>query len=929
MIPEITAPTVLTDILASLSLTSAVLVAGVPVTVVPEPTQAQCNDIDAEISLLVNNLSDGLSSALTALQTYSLALQRILPLNYHTTSRVYNWAQVLQLAAHALSSDILSLAKRQAGEQFSKIQGGDFNSVRNCYNDLCLKVEKYADDVKKMEVEYAELSASIGMGPESKAKDRLFYGLINYMQSPGLVENTNAGVNLQDSGKKTSKALAVLHTSITSLYDQLKEKVHYILNASMERRERNESLVSKSRSLSSNLEAQVEMCMILVDFLNEVKYYVGQEIPNTEENLTGSARHVEENWALVFHRTLLSSKILVAQMTEVVVPDVLKTYLFCNSDLMDAFGLISQIRGSIDTALEHLIEIKVERDSLVELEQNYFQKVGNITEGQLALEKAALKSREHLSWEEAEEFAAQEEAFRTQLDQLHQSWGQREFRISSLIKKEAQVKNALILAEKQFQLLTNADECRKPNDLGSSRIMVELVKPFSELEQLDKTLSSLSSSAVSMSDWIPAFGDILSCGQSLSENIWRFRSILKDHSFFIWKLGIIDSFLDLCIHDASPSVDQTLGFEQLILFMKKKFEFQLQERVDCYLAGSVAPAFLSQLDKENERLKHISEENSARRDQVKQDYSHLKQVHAMLEEYCNAHETAREAKSAASRMKKQVKEARDALRRTSLDIVQMEWMNDATLTPSQTVRTALQQLFASDDNLHPIFLDLKRPKLLETIHSAIPQISRSIERLQACEQNSLAAEGQLERAMGWACGGPSSVSSGNSSAKMSGIPTEFHDHLLRRQQLLWDAREKASNIAKICMSLLEFEASRDGIFRNAHEALDGDARFRGDSRSWQKAYLDSVARLEVTYQSFTRKCLHHLARQTRQKEKYFHTSFVVKHLETNNCIASCTILDIEQEWKLAQSSLEAASTGLYSATNELSIASVKAKSASG
>lgn len=43
----------------------------------------------------------------------------------------------------------------------------------------------------------------------------------------------------------------------------------------------------------------------------------------------------------------------------------------------------------------------------------------------------------------------------------------------------------------------------------------------------------------------------------------------------------------------------------------------------------------------------------------------------------------------------------------------------------------------------------------------------------------------------------------------------------------------------------------------------------------------------------------------------------------------CSILDIEQEWKLAQSNLEAASTGLYSATNELSIASLKAKSASG
>lgn len=40
-------------------------------------------------------------------------------------------------------------------------------------------------------------------------------------------------------------------------------------------------------------------------------------------------------------------------------------------------------------------------------------------------------------------------------------------------------------------------------------------------------------------------------------------------------------------------------------------------------------------------------------------------------------------------------------------------------------------------------------------------------------------------------------------------------------------------------------------------------------------------------------------------------------------------LGAEQEWKLAQSSMEAASSGLYSATNELCIASLKAKSASG
>ena len=41
------------------------------------------------------------------------------------------------------------------------------------------------------------------------------------------------------------------------------------------------------------------------------------------------------------------------------------------------------------------------------------------------------------------------------------------------------------------------------------------------------------------------------------------------------------------------------------------------------------------------------------------------------------------------------------------------------------------------------------------------------------------------------------------------------------------------------------------------------------------------------------------------------------------------MLGSEQEWKLAQRTMEAASNGLYSATNELCIASLKAKSASG
>ncbi|XP_052205886.1 uncharacterized protein LOC127810433 isoform X2 [Diospyros lotus] len=122
----------------------------------------------------------------------------------------------------------------------------------------------------------------------------------------------------------------------------------------------------------------------------------------------------------------------------------------------------------------------------------------------------------------------------------------------------------------------------------------------------------------------------------------------------------------------------------------------------------------------------------------------------MLEEYCNAHETVRAAMSAASLMKRQVDELKDALCKTSLKIVQMEWMHDVTPKPFHNVRSG------------------------------------------------------------------------------------------------------------------------------------------ADGRTWQQDYLNALTRLDVTYHSFTR---------------------------------------TEQEWKAAQSNMEAASNGLFSAPNELYIASVKAKSA--
>ncbi|XP_004507377.1 uncharacterized protein [Cicer arietinum] len=239
-------------------------------------------------------------------------------------------------------------------------------------------------------------------------------------------------------------------------------------------------------------------------------------------------------------------------------------------------------------------------------------------------------------------------------------------------------------------------------------------------------------------------------------------------------------------------------------------------------------------------------------------------------------------------MKRQVNELKEALRKTTLKVVQMEWMLDVCLNPSYNRGIKYEKYLDTDDSLYPIILNLSRSKLLENIQSAISKITSSLDSLQSCEQTSLIAEGQLERAMGWACGVPSSNSSGNTSTKSSGIPPEFHEHIKKRRQILWESREKASDMVKLCMSVLEFEASRDGYLLIPGQPYP--FRSSVDGNTWQQVYLNSLTRLDVTFHSYTR---------------------------------------TEQEWKLAQCTVEAASNGLYTATNELCIASLKAKSASG
>ncbi|CAK9179737.1 unnamed protein product [Ilex paraguariensis] len=904
-IPEVEACINLTGTEKALSLTSAVLVAGVPLTIVPEPTQAQCHDIDREVSQLMTELNRELSSAVTVLQAYSLALQRILPLNYLTTSPVHSWAHVMQLSANTLSSDIISLTRRQAAEIIAKVHLDGFDSVENSYGVLCLQMEKYAEEIERVKEECAELLTSIGSDTESKAKDRLVSDIMVLMQPPALERREDSLLTmhlgplrhegaedarlLQVEIEEKEKVLIVLNIAVSSLLNKVKYKVLNILNSSTGGRKTDNRLQSDLGIILCLFEEQIEKCILVAGFVNELQQYLGWDFPSVDIDVDQSDQSFQGNWASIFKTNLLSCKSLVEQMIETVLPDLLRSVVSFNSEVMDAFGSLSQIRGAIDTALEQLLEVEIERASLVELEQNYFMKVGLITEQQLALEEAAVKGRDHLSWEEAEELASQEEACRAQLDKLHQTWNQKDIRSTSLIKREASIKSALVSSENHFQSLISTEQEREPHVLKSKALLAALVQPFSHLESIDRVLSSFIGPVASFSSGISYLVDLMNSGSPVSEYIWKLSSIVDSNSFFIWKISVVDSFLNSCIHDAALSIDQNLGFDQLVNVVKKKLEIQVEEHIGQYLKERVVPILLTRLDKEIELFKQMTGTNKEIAfDQMKRDFGAVKRVQIMLEEYCNAHETVRAARSAASLMERKVNELKEALFKTSLEIVQMEWMHDITLSPLQNNRLIAHNFLSNDESILPLILNLSRPKLLDSMQSSMAKIARSLERLQACERPSVTAEGQLERAMGWACGGPNSSAIGSTSARNSGIPSEFYDHLMRRRQLLWEAREKASEIMKIGITILEFEASRDGIFQTPGELFS--SRTGGDGRNWQQGYLDALTRLDVTYHSFTR---------------------------------------TELEWKLAQSNMEAASSGLFSTSNELCIASVKAKSASG
>ncbi|KAM3294171.1 hypothetical protein ACQJBY_037207 [Aegilops geniculata] len=875
----------------ALSLISAVLVSGVPLTVVPEPTREHCYELDREVSELITELHDGRSSALQALGEYALILQQVLPVNYITTSPITGWAQALQLSVTSASQDMLALAKRQAAEVIAKVQGEGSNLVQQRYRDLLNQMESYVACVERIMRECSEFMSSVGSDNEAQSKDRILSAFINSVQlssqkndedtvPSSLADNLEVKPPAQEDVKeKASKVLSVLGVAVSQLYSGIRVRVSELSTKAVG--------ITKFRTDEAGLQAdagmslqlfdqQIEKCALLSGFVKEVHEVMGTKLGEINADYL---KHRPGQWAYTFQAILHSSTNMIEQMTEVFLPEIIRSFVSYNSEVMEAFGSISRIRGSVDTALEKLAEVELERTSLTELEQSYFVEVGRITEQQVALEEAAMRGRDHLSWEEAEELASQEEACRAQLEQLQKTWSQKDMRISSVLKVEASVMNSLLSSEKYFSSLLSADQ---ENEFHfRSKALLSITKPFADLESLDHMLSSRGAFPSHFSGPVSNLREVLAASSSLSDVMWPLSGLLKDHAFFVWKLGLLDSILDLCMHEISSSVEHSCTTNQLYITLKKKLAIHVENQVGQYILKRIAPALILHLDKE---ICDLLETSQGRRESG-QPTAAVGRVALMLEEYCNAHETARAARTAVSLKQRQLNDLTEALRKIILEIVQVEWLHDFSSPHAQKAKIFSQNILG-DDKFMSVLLNLSRRNLLDKIQSSMSLITRSIECLQACESTSVSAEGQLERAMGWACAGPNTSGPGGSTAKGSGIPPEFHDHLSKRRKLLGGIQEQASDLVKSCTSVLEFEASRDGLYFVSGDKSSGQSTDKG--RAWQQTFVNLLTRLDAAYHSFT-----------------------------------CA----EQDWKRGQLNMETAGKGLYSATNQLSVVSVKAKSA--
>ncbi len=307
---------------------------------------------------------------------------------------------------------------------------------------------------------------------------------------------------------------------------------------------------------------------------------------------------------------------------------------------------------------------------------------------------AAANGREHLSWEEAEELASQEEDCCKQLEDLHQAWTHREAKFSSLQQNESATHAALFAAEQRFESLVAIDRDGDLHLMRGTVLLAAFARLFAALESLDRQLGSL---------WVEVSSELPSAlvdGSNLDsrvgcypllETVWKAPYLLQDKTFFVWKVGMMDALLNSCIWDVSSTVQLSVNTEQVLEVQKKRLEAQLQWYLDQYLRERLAPVLLACLKKEKQFLTPISgthnhlllvkigtalsggidifgymlqinylpftgeygEEDVQLHRMYEGDL--LKQAVQLLHEYCDVHETVRAARKAASSMKLQVK----------------------------------------------------------------------------------------------------------------------------------------------------------------------------------------------------------------------------------------------------------------------------------
>lgn len=906
-VPEVQAIGQLPSPAEALSLTSAVLAAGVPLTVVPEPAQVHCKDVDREVSQLTMARHEALLHAARSLRAYCLALQRLLPSNYLATSHVHMWAQVLQLTVRQLSPDVLAAARRQAAELVLRSSGEHDEAVRQKYEAVRMLVDQLVQESNKLQEELTVVEESVDPDAEKKAKDRVLGVFTRHLQGGGQwvkkdeesVQTSGGRTKLdelkekeQETEEKRMKVIAVLQAASTTMFSKISERVSDLCSLKIVN---GVTVVGPGSNEEDKfwclpeLLGQTQRCVLVSEIMTEIYQTVAQGTGSRSMTWWDPATSAFGEWAVRCQMCIVGVQHLVSQMVGVVLPEAIKAALSHDPAVMEAFASLSQIRGTVDTAVEQVAELEMQRSSLSELERSYPEKFDEISRRLASLEAAAMSGRDNLSWEEAEELASQEEACREMQDKLNRAWVQRGAQASALSRKGGSIRSALLSAEQRFESLVAIDRDADLHLMRGKVLLAAFAKLFFELQVFDQKLNAYRRESTS----VPVLSslDQLDCmvGGSMLASVWKVSNVLQDKTFFVWKVGMMDALLDACIRDAVPATDSTLSLEQVLGQQKKRLESQLQCFLDQYLKERVAVVLHDCLGRHKQLTLPSTSSGEDEKHVPRKDGEPVKRALKMLDEYCDVHETVGSAKAVAASIKGKMEELKQALHSAHIEAARLEWLHEAALSRiySQSQLLGMPKSIATDVN-SPTIAWWNRQQILDNFRSSVAGISRATDGLLACDAPGSSAEEQLDRAMAWACAGSSTPTSAGSSTGRNGIPPEFHDHLRRRRQLLWSGQEQASGIVRLCEAVMNFEASREG-YLSTTPSSSGTLKER---RDWQQTYSNLIQRLESACLSFS-KC--DLECQSAQK-----------NIET----ASARLASAAAEYNVAASEAEVASVEL-------------------